>query len=244
MNKILVIGGSGATGKRLVTQLLNAGLEVKVIVRTQTTIPEVWQNNEMLTIIRSNIHEMNVSEMQEHLEGCRAVASCLGHAPTLKGIFGKPKKLVTDAIRLVSDAIEKSTPEQPVKCVLMNTAGNSNRDLNEPLSVAHKMVIALIRTLVPPHRDNEQAADYLRENIGQNHPYVHWAVVRPDSLINQEEVTEYTVHDSPTRSALFNAGKTSRINVGHFMAKLITDDDVWRRWKGKMPVIYNAEPVE
>ena len=36
-----------------------------------------------------------------------------------------------------------------------------------------------------------------------------------------------------------DAGKASRINVGHFMADLITDDETWDRWKGKMPVLYN-----
>ena len=46
---------------------------------------------------------------------------------------------------------------------------------------------------------------------------------------------------SPTRCAIFNAGKTSRINVGHFMAALITDDNTWNLWKGQMPVIYNKE---
>lgn len=35
------------------------------------------------------------------------------------------------------------------------------------------------------------------------------------------------------------AGETSRINVAHFMADLITDDGLWSRWKGQMPVIYN-----
>ena len=29
------------------------------------------------------------------------------------------------------------------------------------------------------------------------------------------------------------------INVDHFMADLIINDDVWNKWKGKMPVIYN-----
>jgi hypothetical protein len=67
------------------------------------------------------------------------------------------------------------------------------------------------------------------------------AAVRPDTLINEDEVTEYEVHPSPTRSAIFDAGKTSRINVGHFMAELITDDELWNRWKGQMPVIYIKE---
>jgi hypothetical protein len=121
----------------------------------------------------------------------------------------------------------------------MNTAGNSNRDIYEPVSVVQKIVIALLRLLLPPHLDNEKAADFLRVNIGQRHPYIEWTVVRPDTLKNEEKVTGYSLHISPVRSALFNPGKTSRNNVGHFMARLITDDDLWNRWKGQMPVIYN-----
>lgn len=121
----------------------------------------------------------------------------------------------------------------------MNTTGNRNRDLNEPISFAEKCVIGLIRLLVPPHLDNEKAANYLRTQIGQNHPFVEWVAVRPDSLTNEAAVTDYEIHTSPIRSAIFKAGKTSRINVGHFMANLITDADLWNKWKGQMPVIYN-----
>ncbi len=122
----------------------------------------------------------------------------------------------------------------------MNTTGNSNRDLNEKSSFGEKCVIGLIRLLLPPHVDNEMAADYLRTNIGQKDPMVEWVAVRPDSLIDEEIVTEYQVHPSPIRSAIFNAGQTSRINVGHFMADLITEENVWNKWKGQMPVIYNV----
>jgi hypothetical protein len=44
---------------------------------------------------------------------------------------------------------------------------------------------------------------------------------------------------SDAEMALHVSGFTSRINVGHFMADLITDDDTWYKWKGQMPVIYN-----
>jgi len=123
----------------------------------------------------------------------------------------------------------------------MNTTGNRNRDLSEPISFGQKCVIGLIRVMVPPHVDNEQAADYLRCRVGQNDAVIEWAAVRPDTLIDETEVTEYEVHPSPIRSAIFDAGKTSRINVGHFMAELITDDLTWNKWKGQMPVIYNKE---
>lgn len=121
----------------------------------------------------------------------------------------------------------------------MNTAGNSNRDLDEPRSLGERCVIGLIRLLVPPHTDNEGAADYLRTSVDPNEGAIEWVAVRPDTLVDEDSVTEYEVHPSPTRSAVFNAGKTSRINVAHLMAELMTDDDTWSRWKGRMPVIYN-----
>lgn len=177
--------------------------------------------------------------MSEYIADCQAVASCLGHNLTRKGLFGKPRNLVTDTVRLLCEAILRTTPEKPINFVLMNTAGNSNRDRNEPISFGQKIVIALLRLLLPPHTDNEKAADFLRVNIGQRNPYIEWTVVRPDTLINEENVTGYSLHSSPIRSALFNPGKTSRINVGHFMARLILVDDIWNKWKGQMPVIYN-----
>ena len=65
--------------------------------------------------------------------------------------------------------------------------------------------------------------------------------VRPDTLIDEDFLSEYEIYASPVRSALFNPGKTSRINVGNFMARLILENDLWEEWKGKMPVIYNKE---
>ena len=123
----------------------------------------------------------------------------------------------------------------------MNTAGNRNRGLKEPVSLAEKIVIRLLRALLPPHSDNENAAEYLRAVIGQNNRKLEWVVVRPDTLINEENTSAYSVHPSPTSSAIFKPGKTSRINVAHFMAELITQPSLWKEWKGQMPVIYNAK---
>jgi len=87
--------------------------------------------------------------------------------------------------------------------------------------------------------DNEQAADYLRSQVGQNNKQIEWVVVRPDNLLDEDTVTPYDVYSSPIRSAIFDPGQTSRINVGHFMADLITEDGIWQQWQGQMPVIYN-----
>ena len=235
----LVAGASGATGKQLVEQLLNMGQKVRVIVRSSSRIPDAWDNNDKVSIIKANISEISLEEMAIHVKDCQGIASCLGHNLTLKGIFGKPRKLVTDAVKLLCAAVKENSLERPVRFVLMNTAGNRNRDIDEPVSARQKLVMALIRLLLPPQSDNEKAADILRLSIGQKNAFIDWVAVRPDTLINEDTVTKYEVYVSPTRSALFNPGKTSRINVGHFMAKLIVENDLWDRWKGQMPVIYN-----
>jgi hypothetical protein len=177
--------------------------------------------------------------MAQHVRGCDAVASCLGHNISLKGIYDHPRRLVTDATRRLCNAIKANKSEKPTRFVLMNTAGNSNRDLQEPVSFGQRCVIGLLRLLLPPHADNERAADYLRTMIGQKDGAIEWAVVRPDNLINEDVVTEYEVFPSPTRSAIFDPGLTSRINVAHFMARLIAEDETWNKWRGQMPVIYN-----
>ncbi len=235
----LVVGASGATGKQLVGQLLDMGQAVKIIVRSTDNLPPEWKENDRLTIIRAGVSEIGVEEMSEHVRGCHAVASCLGHNLNLKGLYGKPRKLVRDAVSLLSEAIRINEPDRPARLVLMNTAGYRNRDADKPVSFGHRFVVGLLRLTLPPHVDNEMAAEYLRTSIGLNDPFVEWVVVRPDSLTDQQEVSDYEVHPSPVRDTIFNAGTTSRINVGHFMASLMTDDDLWDRWKGQMPVIYN-----
>jgi hypothetical protein len=67
--------------------------------------------------------------------------------------------------------------------------------------------------------------------------------VRPDTLTYDGEVNGYEIYVSPVRSALFKAGTTSRINVAHFMARLLTDRKNRAEWKGVMPVIYNTAQV-
>ncbi len=238
---ILVVGASGATGRLLVEQLLDRGQNVKVILRTPENFPEHLRKHKNVTVIHASILDLSDNEMMQHVKDCNAVASCLGHNLSFKGIYGNPRRLVTDATKRLCNAIKANNSESSTKFILMNTTGNSNRDLDEEISFGQKCVIGILRLLLPPHVDNEMAADYLRTEIGQVNDLIEWTVVRPDGLIDEDKVTDYEVHRSPIRSAIFDSGQTSRINVGHFMADLIIEDETWNKWKGQMPVLYNKE---
>ena len=236
---VLVVGASGATGRLLVEQLLTRGCEVRAVVRSEHRLPEALRSHDRLSVVQASLLDLDDTELKQLTDGCDAAASCLGHNMTLKGVFGPPYRLVTEATRRLTRALTANAREEPARFVLMNTAGNSNRGLDERATLGHRAVVSVVRLLIPPHADNEQAADLLRVDIGQDDTTLEWCVVRPDTLTNDAESTGYQVFASPIRSAIFDPGQTSRLNVARFMADLITDDSIWNRWRGQMPVIYD-----
>ena len=233
--KVLVVGASGATGRLLVEQLLSHNIHVNAIVRSTDALPD----KPHLTKIEASVHSLSASAMAAHVKGCDGVISCLGHNLNFKGLYGKPRLLVTETLQCICAAIQSLGGDKPVKVILMNTTGNSNRDIPEKIPLSQRIVVGLLRVLLPPHVDNEKAADFLRTDIGQQNKAIEWVAIRPDALTNEDEVSPYTLHPSPIRNPIFDSGATSRINVAHLMKALIVDDDIWQQWQGQMPVIYN-----
>jgi nucleoside-diphosphate-sugar epimerase len=241
MTKVLVLGASGATGSLVVQQLLQQGVDVVAIVRPESLLEQRMAHEPGYVEVRVNVAELGDADWAAHLNGCDAVLCCLGHNLTFRGMFGQPRSLVADAIENVACVLAARDADQKAKIVLMNSSGVSNRDIPEKPQLSQRLVIALLRVLLPPHADNETAADFLRTSIGQGHRNIEWAAVRPDSLTDEDSVTDYDLEPSPIRNAIFDAGATSRINVANFMCRLLTEPELWRTWKGQMPVIYNSQ---
>ncbi|MCW8980874.1 MAG: SDR family oxidoreductase, partial [Altibacter sp.] len=125
---VLVVGASGATGRHLVDQLLRNGTKVRIIVRSIQRIPPSWEQHDNVEIHIASPLELSETALNQYTADCDAVASCLGHNITFKGIYGQPRKLVTEATKRLCQAIKSHKPKSPVRFVLMNTSGNSNRD--------------------------------------------------------------------------------------------------------------------
>jgi len=236
---ILVLGATGATGRLLVERLLDRGEAVRAPVRSIQRVPASLRARGSLQLTEGTALDLDDVALARQLDGVRAVACCLGHNLTFRGLFGPPRRLVRDSVRRVGAAVRAGAPERPVRFVLMNSAGVRAPD--ERVSLAERCVLGLLRALLPPHADNEDAAAFLRDELGADDPSVAWCVLRPDGLHDAPEVTPWGLHPSPTRSAIFDAGRTSRINVADAMAALISDDDLWARWQGRSPVIYDED---
>lgn len=244
--EVLVLGASGKTGRLVVSHLLAQQLSVRVIVRSTTDFLALFPNDlskeSRLTVTEGSVLELTDKALQEQVKSCNAIISCLGHNLSLKGIYGQPKHLVTDSVKRICKIINDNVVEHlPMKFILMNSTGNQNSKVGEKISFAQQIIIWLIRKLIPPHKDNEDAAEYLQNYFKESNEKIEWSVVRPDSLIDEQSNTEYSIYPSPIRSAIFDAGTTSRINVAGFMVSLVTDSTLWSQWRTKMPVIYNKE---
>lgn len=101
-------------------------------------------------------------------------------------------------------------------------------------------IFALVHLALPPAADNRNAAHYLWHTVGLQHPYIRWVVVRPESLIDEAEVSEYSLSANVTTS-LFKPIQTTRTNVAHFMVALATGEASFSQWQGKMPMIHNKQ---
>lgn len=236
--KVLVLGASGATGRLVLMQLVQRKMNTRILIRESAVIAEEFFENPLVEIVKGNINELDQSDLELLLQDCETVISCLGHNISLKGMFGHPRYLVLNAIRNLSQTVH-NTVKKKTKIILMSTTAFTNRQAGEQNSLGERIILSLLMGFLPPHRDNVKAADFLINEIGNQDEYIEWVAVRPDTLIDNDQVSAYDICESIQRSPIFDAGEISRINVSHFMAELATDENLWNEWVSKTPVLYN-----
>ncbi len=236
--KALVLGASGATGKLVVQQLVKKNIQVRVVVRETAIIPNQISDDKSIEVTKGNINDFEIAKIKDLVKDCDSLICCLGHNISLKGILGPPHKLVYNTVVKIIEALQSR--ELNSKFILMSTTAYTNRKTGEVNTFGEKIVFSLLKVLLPPHKDNMIAADHLVYKLGSTNN-IDWVAVRPDSLFDEENVSEYEIHNNKIRSPIFNPGKTSRINVSNFMVGLVTNDQLWQEWKHKTPVIYNKE---
>ena len=92
--RALVVGATGATGRLLVEQLLARDLRMRVIVRSSERLPAAIRGHGNLQTRQASVLDLGDEELAGQVAGCDAVASCLGHNLSLKGIYGQPRRRV------------------------------------------------------------------------------------------------------------------------------------------------------
>ncbi len=91
MTKVIVLGATGATGRFVVQQLLQQGIDVIAAVRPESVLEQRMPNESGYAEVRVNIAELNDADWAVYLNGCDAVLCCLGHNMTFRGMYGQPR---------------------------------------------------------------------------------------------------------------------------------------------------------
>jgi len=237
---ILLLGGTGRTGGRVLAQLLARGVRVRAVVRSAERLPAAVAEDDRLTVVEAELLSLGDAELARLLEGCDAAISCLGHRADARGMFGRPRDLVTEAVRRVCRVASQVESERPLRFVLMSSVSVLRpRHKDAHRGPVTRAALSVLRGVLPPARDNQTAADFLLGVGGGDGRFVQGTVVRPDSL-KEGDVSAYDVHGGLVTS-LFHPRETRMANVAHFMCELVTDDPTWERWRGALPVIVDAQ---
>lgn len=219
--------------------MLERGVHARAVVRAASRLPEGIAGDPRLTVVEADLLSLGAGDLVALVRDCDAVISCLGHVLSFKGVFGPPRDLVTRATARLCRAIQESQPASPVRFILMSSVSVHRAGSREARrGTPERVLLWVLRRLVPPVNDNQTATDHLDRAIGTNDPHVQWVTVRPDTLVDGD-VTEYSLSETLV-TTLFKPANTNMANVAHFMCELATDAGTWNRWAGRLPVIVNA----
>ena len=79
MEKVLIIGATGATGKLALLDLLKRNYQVTAIVRPSSSLAIELAAYSNYSEVKAEIAQMSVEDLTPHLVNCHTVLCCLGH---------------------------------------------------------------------------------------------------------------------------------------------------------------------
>jgi nucleoside-diphosphate-sugar epimerase len=250
----LVLGGTGATGRHVVYQLLQLNRPVHVIVRSKERMISALHDIDfindksnrfsltddaatifpLLSITEASVVDLTDTQIKDICNNVDNVVCCLGHTMTFKGMYGKPRRFVSDTVKRFANTLA-STPGATKRKFIVMTSDGVPHPSDDPYRYWVRLTMGCIRRCVPPHADNEAVGDYFLNLIGAGN--MEWIMIRPTNLVNGP-VTKYNLYDKPV-GLLFGKQVVSRSNVAKFIVDLISDETLFTKYKFRMPVVHS-----
>lgn len=157
--KVLVVGATGQTGKRVVQELLEQGMDVKALVRDMAKAAQVLPSDERLDIVLGDV--LKPETLAPAIADCEAIVSATGAAPSFDPTG--PYKVDYEGTKNLVDAASQASVSQ---FVMVSSLCVSR--LFHPLNLFWGVLYW-----------KQQAEDYLK-NSG-----VAYTIVRPGGLKNE-----------------------------------------------------------
>ncbi|CAD6992897.1 flavin reductase (NADPH) [Ceratitis capitata] len=160
MQRIAVIGGTGMTGECVVDYALKKGLKVRLLYRSETTLPERFKDK--VDLVKGNV--LNLDDCKNVIDGVDGVCIILGTRNKLEATT----ELSTGTQNLITAMKEKS-----IRRFSIVMSSFLFRPLNEvpgvfhKLNEEHKRMLDLTKAsgleyvaILPPHISDEPSTDY------------------------------------------------------------------------------------
>ena len=197
--KVLVFGASGGTGRELLKQALDKGMEVTAFVRDAAKVEDIQHTN--LAVVTGDV--LNIGDVN------RAVAL---HDAVLFSVGAGPKRTTIreQGTRIVIEAMQAANVKRLV-CLSSFGVGDSRADLS--FFTRYVVVGIFLR---------HAFADHERQEIVVKNCALDWTLVRPPHLKDGSHTGKY--RHGLTLGYGDIEGWISRADLADFMLKQLEDD--------------------
>ena len=197
--KLLIIGGTGGTGKELIKQALEQGHSVTALVRNPEKLKITHQN---LKVVKGNV--LDFAKVQEVVAGQDAVLSALGH----KRFFIKTN-ILSEGTRNIIKAMEVHNVNRFI-CITSLGINDSRFKLGLYYTLFVIPVIIYFYFM-----DKAKQEKLIRSSR------LNWTIVRPGQLTNGKKRGKYK-HGLKLGNYILTK-MISRADVAHFILSQLND---------------------
>lgn len=197
--KVLIFGASGGTGRELLKQALDKGMEVTAFVRDSAKVEDIQHPN--LSVLSGNV--LNIEDVGPAVAGHDAVLYTIGAGP-------KRTSIREQGTRIVIEAMEAANVKRLV-CLSSFGVGDSRTDLS--FFTRYVVVGIFLR---------HAFADHERQEAVVKKCALDWTLVRPPHLKDGAHTGKY--QHGPALAYGNIKGWISRGDLADFMLKQLEDD--------------------
>lgn len=211
MNKILLLGATGRTGKHVLGWALQQGYVVTALIRNRNTI---FFESEKLKIVKGSPYELN--DVRKAIVDCDAVISTINNPRESDSFFAKqvgPTDVIERSIKNVLIAMEENGVE---RIITQSTIGASESFYEVPWWFRLMIKYTSLKYVFSDHTKAETA---IKESK------TIWTIVRPPRLTDSENDKPVTVGFNLPKRLIF----ISRKRVGHFLVNIINDQNYYNK---------------
>ena len=203
MSRLLVLGATGGTGQQVVSQALEGGHDVTVLVRNPQRLSTI---HDRLQVLTGNV--VDERALTDAMRAQNVVISTMGVGKSLKssGLIARSMPAIVTAMK-----------RHGIRRLIFTSAygvGATRRDV--PL-LPRMLIRLLLRDL---YADKEAGEDYLHRSD------LDWTLIYPVTLTNGPITGRYRVGE---RLELHGLPTVSRADVAHFLVTQIGDSAYSRK---------------